>query len=163
MFNVSIFLLSQGAMTVPVGDAICPVAVSTITSGQQKSHIPDVSADARQSGVPSVTNMASQEVVSSMLTPQMDKLKISNASSKTAEQSEQHFQQTPAGLQHVVGIRGSCHHSKQSPDEKNHSGVAQAAEIKACMNNATVRHQEVRKAPVSDLEVMNLFKCLQFC
>ena len=136
MFNVSIPLLSQGAMTVPVGDAICPVAVSTITLGQQKSHIiPDVSTDARQSGVPSVTNMASQEVVSSMLMPQMDKLKISNASSKTAEQSDQHFQQTPAGLQHVA----------------------------ACMNNATVRHQEVQKAPESDHEVINLIKCLQFC
>lgn len=139
-------------MTVPEGDAICPVAVSTITSGQEKSHIPDVSADARQSGVPSVTNMASQEIVSSMITSQMDKLKISNASSKTAEQTDQHFQQTPAGLQHVVGIRGSCHRSKQSPDEKNHSGVAQGAEKRAGMNNATVRHQQVQKAPVSDHE-----------
>ena len=161
MFYVSIFSLSQGTMAVPVGDAICPGAISTITSGQQKFHSPDVRADARKSGVPSVTNMVSQEKVSSMLTPQMDKLKISNASSTTAEQSDQHFQQTPAGLQHVDGIRGSCHRSKQSPDEKNHSGVAQAAEKRACMNNTTVRHQEARKAPVSDHEVINLiFICL---
>ena len=154
MFYVSIFSLSQGTMAVPVGDAICPGAISTITSGQQKFHSPDVSADAWKSGVPSVTNMVLQEKVSSMLTPQMDKLKISCASSTTAEQSDQHFQQTTAGLQH---------HSKQSPDKKNHSDVAQDAE-KRCMNNATVRHQEVRKAPVSDHEVINLiFIGLQFC
>ena len=159
---LSIFFLSLGAMTVPAGDAVCPVAISTTTSGQQNFYIPEVSTVAQQSGVSSVTNIVSQEMVSSMLSPEMNKLNISNASSITAEQSDQHSQQTSAGLQHVVGNKGSCH-SKNPCDEKNHSGVAQGEEKRACVNNATARHQEVRGAPVSDHEVINLIKSLQFC
>ena len=83
-------LSSLGAIMVPAGEAVCPGAIPraiiSTTSDQQSLgkavfHIAGATSDTRQTGLPSAIHRMPQVMVSSMLTPQMTNLKISNASS----------------------------------------------------------------------------------
>lgn len=119
---------------VPARDAVhpgaIPRAIISTTSDQQSLgqtvfHSADGASDSRQTGLSSATHRMPQVMVSSMLTPQMTNLKISNAlgsvqlqkSSEKRDQSSQTVESSRDSLEHVPSLMATSQSDENFPVE----------------------------------------------
>lgn len=117
---------------VPAGDAVRPGVISRAiipttsdqqSLGQKVFHVADGASDSRQTGLSSATHRMPQVMVSSMLTPQMTNLKISNdigsvqlqKSSGKRDQSSQTVESSRDSLERVPSLMATSQSDENFP------------------------------------------------